>query len=165
MQEKRVRVDHIELQIRDYQHEGDAIVFLHFSGANLMMWQGAVPYFQGHYRLILVDLRGHGRSDTPANGYHMDHMAYDVAGIMTAIKLERAHIIGSSLGAEVGLSLAATYPEKKAYLKENYEKVMAATGRLYGCAQNNDFRLELFRVIMETCKDMDTRYSALNQKV
>ncbi|OGN95228.1 MAG: hypothetical protein A2Z71_07810 [Chloroflexi bacterium RBG_13_50_21] len=112
MQEKRVRVDHIELQIRDYQHEGDAIVFLHFSGANLMMWQGAVPYFQGHYRLILVDLRGHGRSDTPANGYHMDHMAYDVAGIMTALKLERAHIIGSSLGAEVGLSLAATYPEK-----------------------------------------------------
>jgi len=79
--------------------------------------------------------------------------------ILLLLLAERQSILNS------GITLAATYPEKKAYLKENYEKVMAATGRLYGCAQNNDFRLELFRVIMETCKDMDMRYSALNQKV
>jgi hypothetical protein len=39
MQEKRVKVNQIELQLREYEGEGDAVIFLHFSGANLMMWQ------------------------------------------------------------------------------------------------------------------------------
>ncbi len=56
MQEQRVRVGEIELQIRDYPNMSDPIIFLHFSGANLMMWLPAVPYFQDHYRLILLDL-------------------------------------------------------------------------------------------------------------
>jgi 2-succinyl-6-hydroxy-2,4-cyclohexadiene-1-carboxylate synthase len=112
MQEKRVKVDQIELQIRDFEQDAEAIIFLHFSGANLMMWQRAIPYFQDQYRLILIDLRGHGRSDKPATGYHMDDMARDVIGVMQQLKLDRAHIVGSSLGAEVGLSLAANYPEK-----------------------------------------------------
>ena len=112
MKEKRVKVGQIELQIRVYQREADAIIFLHFSAANLMMWQRAIPYFQDHYRLILVDLRGHGKSDKPANGYQMDDMAWDVIGMMQQLKLERAHIVGSSLGAEVGLSLAANAPER-----------------------------------------------------
>jgi pimeloyl-ACP methyl ester carboxylesterase len=112
MQEIRVKANQIELQIREYEQEGDAIIFLHFSGANLMMWQRIVPHFQDHYRLVLVDLRGHGKSDRPETGYHMDEMARDVIGIMQHLKLERAHIVGSSLGAEVGLSMAANYPEK-----------------------------------------------------
>ncbi|MCP4418111.1 MAG: alpha/beta hydrolase [Chloroflexi bacterium] len=112
MQEIRVKVNQIELQMQDYEQDGDAIIFLHFSGANLMMWQRIVPYFQDRYRLILVDLRGHGKSDKPAAGYHMDEMAQDVIGIMQHLNLEQAHIVGSSLGAEVGLSIAANYPEK-----------------------------------------------------
>jgi pimeloyl-ACP methyl ester carboxylesterase len=108
----RAKVNHTELQIRDYEHEGEAIIFLHFSGANLMMWQPVVPYFQDHFRIILIDLRGHGKSDKPETGYHMDEMARDVIGVMQHLQLERAHIVGSSLGAEVGLSMAANYPEK-----------------------------------------------------
>jgi len=108
----RVKVNQIELQIREHEQEGDAIIFLHFSGVNLMMWQRIIPYFQDHYRLILVDLRGHGKSDKPETGYHMDEMARDVIGVMQHLRLERAHIVGSSLGAEVGLSMAANYPDK-----------------------------------------------------
>ncbi len=112
MQEIRVNLNQIHLQVRDYEQAGDAIIFLHFSGANLMMWQSIIPYFQDHYRVILVDLRGHGKSDQPETGYHMDEMASDVIGMMRQIKIERAHIVGSSLGAEVGLAMAANYPEK-----------------------------------------------------
>ncbi|MBN1139041.1 MAG: alpha/beta hydrolase [Anaerolineae bacterium] len=107
-----MKANQIELQIRDYEHQGAAIIFMHFSGANLMMWQRVVPYFEDHYRLILVDLRGHGKSDKPETGYHIDEMARDVIGIMHHLKLDRAHIIGSSLGAEAGLSLAANYPDR-----------------------------------------------------
>jgi pimeloyl-ACP methyl ester carboxylesterase len=112
MQEIRVKANRIELQVREYGQRGEAIIFLHFSGANLMMWQRIIPCFQARYRLILVDLRGHGKSDKPQTGYHMDDMARDVLGVMGHLHLERAHVVGSSLGAEVGLSMAANYPEQ-----------------------------------------------------
>jgi pimeloyl-ACP methyl ester carboxylesterase len=112
MREKRVKTNQIELQIQDHENEGEAIIFLHFSGANLMMWQRALPWFQDHFRLILVDLRGHGRSDKPESGYDIDEMARDVIGVMEHLGLERAHVVGSSMGAEVGLSMAANHPEK-----------------------------------------------------
>lgn len=112
MQDHRVKVDKVELQVQEFEQKGEAIIFLHFSGANLMMWQGVIPFFQSQYHLILVDLRGHGKSDKPETGYRIDEMARDVVGVMQHLKLERAHIVGSSLGAEVGLSLAANYPEK-----------------------------------------------------
>lgn len=44
--EMRVKVNQIELQIREYEYEGDAIIFLHIGGANLMMWQGIILDFQ-----------------------------------------------------------------------------------------------------------------------
>jgi 2-succinyl-6-hydroxy-2,4-cyclohexadiene-1-carboxylate synthase len=112
MKDLRINVGSIELQVREYEREGDAIIFLHFSGVNLMMWQGVVPYFQDDYRLVLVDLRGHGKSDKPQTGYHIDEMARDIVGVMAHLELDRAHIVGSSLGAEVGLSMAANDPEK-----------------------------------------------------
>jgi pimeloyl-ACP methyl ester carboxylesterase len=59
-----------------------------------------------------VDLRDHGKSDKPQADAHIDQMAQDVAGAMDRLKIEEAYVIGSSLGAEVGLSLAANYPEK-----------------------------------------------------
>ena len=112
MRNLRIHTGAIELQIREYEHPGSPIIFLHYGGANLMMWQRAVPYFEGQYRLILVDLRDHGKSDKPEAGDDIDQMAGDVAGMMDALHIEKAHLVGSSLGAEVALSLAANYPEK-----------------------------------------------------
>lgn len=112
MQERRIKTGQVELQIQDTEREGDALILLHFGDGNLMMWQRAVPLFQDQYRLILVDLRGHGRSDKPPNGYHIDDMASDVIGLMAHLGLECAHIVGSSLGAEVGLSIAANAPSQ-----------------------------------------------------
>lgn len=112
MQNKRLKVGQIELQIREYQHEGDAIIFLHFGGGNLMVWERIIPYFQDNYHLILVDFRGHGKSDKPKTGYHMDELGQDIIRIMQHLNLDQTHIVGSSLGAEVGLSIAAHYPKK-----------------------------------------------------
>ena len=112
MQDHRIPFNGLELQVRDHPHPGQPILFLHFSGANLRMWSAAAPYFQDRYRLLLVDLRGHGRSSRPDSGYHLDHLADDLAALLDALDLPHAHVIGSSLGAEAGLALAANYPEK-----------------------------------------------------
>ncbi len=112
MRDYRVDVGSIELQIREYERDAQTIIFLHFGGGNLMTWQRVAPHFQDKYRLILVDLRGHGRSDKPQTGNHIEPMAADVVGMMEQLGLDRAHFVGSSLGAEVALCLAAHHPEK-----------------------------------------------------
>ncbi len=52
MRDLHVHTGVLELQVREYEHSGSPIIFLHYGGANLMMWQRAVPYFAGRYRLI-----------------------------------------------------------------------------------------------------------------
>ncbi len=112
MKDQRINVGDNEIQIREYENAGPAILFLHFGGGNLMMWQGVVPHFQEDYHLVLFDLKGHGKSDKPQTGYHIDELAQEVVAVMQHLQLERAHIVGSSLGAEVGLSMAAKYPDR-----------------------------------------------------
>lgn len=112
MIDHRIKIGKVELQTREYEQNGDAVIFLHYSGGNMMMWQEVIPYFNNAFHVILIDLRGHGKSDRPKSGYHMDIMADDVVEVMKNLQIEKSHIIGSSLGAEVGLSLAARYPQK-----------------------------------------------------
>jgi len=111
MKDLRINTGEIEIWVREYKQDGNAILFLHYGGGNLLMWQGIVPYFQEDYHLILPDLRGHGRSDKPQKGYHIDELAHDVIMVMKNLQIERTYIVGSSLGAEIGLSMAANYPD------------------------------------------------------
>jgi pimeloyl-ACP methyl ester carboxylesterase len=108
-QEHRIPTQGITLQVREYPRNADAVLFLHFGGGNLMMWQRVVPAFQERYHQILVDLRDHGKSDKPQSGDDIEQMARDLVGVLDYLKLEQTHVIGSSLGAEVGLSLAANF--------------------------------------------------------
>ena len=112
MIERRIDVAGVGLHVREFPSEGEAIVFLHHGGGNLMMWEPVVPHLADTYRCITLDLRGHGRSDAPASGYTIDAMANDVIGVLEVLGLHRAHIVGSSLGAEVGLCLAADHPDR-----------------------------------------------------
>lgn len=112
MQDKMINIGDIELHLREYPQARDAVIFLHYGGGNLMMWQRIVPYFQDKYRLVLIDLRGHGQSDRPQKGHSIDQMAEDVFQVMKRLQLDQAHIIGSSMGAEISLSLAAKYPNQ-----------------------------------------------------
>jgi len=83
----------------------ETIIFLHYSGGNIKMWDQVIPHFQSSYRLVLIDLRGHGKSSKPKLGYHIDDMAKDVMQVLKALQIRQAHIVGSSMGAEVGLAL------------------------------------------------------------
>ncbi|MEJ2758032.1 MAG: alpha/beta fold hydrolase, partial [Anaerolineales bacterium] len=84
----RIPVGEVELQVREYAHPGEAVIFLHFGGGNLHMWDGVVPYFEGKYRLVLVDLKGHGKSDKPSTGYHIDQLADEVIAVMHDLGIE-----------------------------------------------------------------------------
>jgi pimeloyl-ACP methyl ester carboxylesterase len=89
----------------------ETVLFLHFSGGTLEMWNGVWPYFEEEYRIISPDLRGHGQSDKPESGYHIDNMAGDVYLLLKELNIASCHVVGSSKGAEIALSLVAKHPE------------------------------------------------------
>ena len=109
---KRVATNGIHLAVAEAGKGDEAIVFLHHGGGNLSMWQRFARPFMDDYRLIFIDQRGHGRSDKPEAGNHIDTLCVDVAGVMDALQVDKAHVLGASLGAEVALALAAHYPDR-----------------------------------------------------
>lgn len=111
MIEQRIMLENIAINTKYSINDGQAILFLHFAGGNLNMWNAVLPLFEKEYSIIAPDLRGHGNSDKPLKGYHIDDMANDMYLLFKHLGVKRCHIVGSSMGAEVALSLAASHPE------------------------------------------------------
>ncbi|MDF2592167.1 MAG: alpha/beta hydrolase fold [Clostridia bacterium] len=112
MEKMRVKANGTVLEVNQYPRNGETIVFLHFSGGNLAQWNGIVPYFMDKHHIVTLDLRGHGKSEKAESGYTIDNMALDVLHVMDQLEINKAHIVGSSLGGEIAASLAAHFPER-----------------------------------------------------
>lgn len=111
MIEEIVELEHIGINVRYALNYKPVVLFLHFSGGNLHMWDGIIQQFEQEYSIIAPDIRGHGKSGKPLTGYHIDDMANDIYLLLQRFNVEQCHIVGSSMGAEVGLSLAALHPD------------------------------------------------------
>lgn len=91
---------------------GAPAVLIHGFTDNARDWVPLVPYLNPHLRLILVDLRGHGRSSKPECCYTRLDFAYDVKLLLDALHIERADIVGHSMGSIVAQTLAEYWPER-----------------------------------------------------
>ena len=65
-----------------------------------------------HFRVLSYDQRGYGKSDRPIEKYTIDMWTDDLARLLDALKITRAHIYGTSMGAMIALKFAAKYPQK-----------------------------------------------------
>jgi pimeloyl-ACP methyl ester carboxylesterase len=90
---------------------GTPLVFIHGLGSCLDDWEHQIAHFAKSYRVITLDLRGHGRSDKPDARYSMQLFASDIAVLLNSLRLEAAHIVGLSLGGGVAFQLALDSPE------------------------------------------------------
>lgn len=80
--------------------------------ANARAFDGLVQAgLSPRFRVLALDLRGRGQSDAPVDGYRMADHAADVLGLLDALGLERAVLVGHSFGGLLGLYLAATAPD------------------------------------------------------
>ncbi len=102
----------------DYQIKGQglAIVFLHGFMEDRSMWQYHYDHLSTHYTCIAIDLPGHGQSSQIANVHSMPLMAEVVEAILQAEAIDKAVIIGHSMGGYIALAWAKMYPEKIAGL-------------------------------------------------
>ncbi len=92
--------------------QGEPVILLHGGLANADYWGHQVRALQPHYRVVVMDSRGHGRSTRDARPYGYDLMADDVVGLMDFLKIDKAAIIGWSDGAILGLDIALRHPER-----------------------------------------------------
>jgi 3-oxoadipate enol-lactonase len=92
--------------------DGQPLIFIHGLGSSTDDWEFQVPEFSKSYRVITFDLRGHGRSDKPAGPYQIPMLAADLAGLLQALHIPPAHLVGLSLGGAVAFQFALDNPEK-----------------------------------------------------
>ena len=92
--------------------QGEPVILLHGGLANSNYWGAQVPVLAAHYRVIVMDSRGHGRSTRNAQPFGYDLMASDVLGLMDFLHIRKAAIVGWSDGAILGLDIAIHHPER-----------------------------------------------------
>jgi len=90
---------------------GPDVVLVHGLATNLAFWfLRSVPLLRQDFRLTAYDLRGHGRSEMPSDGYGSASMAADLLGLLDSLGLERAHLVGHSFGGAIALECALRAP-------------------------------------------------------
>jgi pimeloyl-ACP methyl ester carboxylesterase len=105
----RVEVDGLAINY-DVQGEGDPLLLIPYTSADHACYAFQLPAYTEHFSCIAVDLPGSGESDKPAGPYSTDGYADQLASFLDAIGVESAHVAGVSLGAAVGMHLAARHP-------------------------------------------------------
>jgi pimeloyl-ACP methyl ester carboxylesterase len=92
--------------------EAPPLVLLHGATETFRTgWRQQIEPFSRHYRLIGVDLRGHGRSNNPANRLDLRQMADDIHELLGSLGYASAHVCGHSGGASTALFLAVRHPD------------------------------------------------------
>jgi pimeloyl-ACP methyl ester carboxylesterase len=101
----------VRLHYREAGRGAPALVLIHGWGGSLEHWERAAAALRRTWRVVRVDLRGHGRSDAPAEGrYDVTGFADDVAWMIGRLGLRRPLVVGHSTGGLVALQLAVDRP-------------------------------------------------------
>lgn len=101
------------LNLHYYRTGGDKapVLLLHGVTDSGLCWTRVAKELEQDYDLIMLDARGHGLSDVPADGLATEAQAADVAGVIQALGLERPRLLGHSMGAATAAQVAASYPD------------------------------------------------------
>jgi pimeloyl-ACP methyl ester carboxylesterase len=98
-----------------YEDEGSGqpLLLIHGHTSDWRIWDPMMPgLLGGGFRVIRVDLRGHGRSTRPDFGYHFSHHASDMAAVLDGLGVATATVVGFSVGGGVALEMAVTMSER-----------------------------------------------------
>jgi pimeloyl-ACP methyl ester carboxylesterase len=106
-----VRIRYIDVGPRD----GEPVVLIHggFSSAESWAQSGLIAALDDEYRVVVLDLRGHGKSEKPHEvGAYGNRFVEDVIRLLDHLAIDRAHVVGYSMGGRITYRLVADYPER-----------------------------------------------------
>ena len=104
----RVRGADLHYEVRG---KGEPVVLCHGFLDNCSVWEGLAETIAGKRTVVMYDQRGHGLSDKPRGGYSVRSLAQDLRGLILGLHLDRAAVVGHSLGGMIALTLALEYPD------------------------------------------------------
>ncbi len=98
------------------QGQGEPVLLIHgFSASGALNWglPGTTALLAEHYRVIVIDNRGHGRSDKPTGvAEYGTQMVDDQVRLLDHLHIERAHLVGYSMGGMITLNMMAVHPQR-----------------------------------------------------
>jgi len=92
--------------------EGEPLILLMGFGADGNVWEKHVVEYEKHFKCILIDNRGVGKSDQPNGSYSTKMMANDTVAVMNHAGIQNARVAGISMGGAIAQELALNYPDK-----------------------------------------------------
>jgi len=94
--------------------QGPTLLLLHGFTGSAETWRMFLPKWSRYFQVAAVDLLGHGRTSAPADGgrYSTEHAVRDLAAILDALRADRAHVLGYSMGGRLALSLAVMVQQR-----------------------------------------------------
>ena len=108
---EKIKINEIELAYTR-RGKGTPLVLLHGYPLDHHLWDDVAPLLEDTFDLILPDLRGFGESTTVDSPYSMDDYASDIAGLLDQLGIQKAAIVGHSMGGYVALAFARLYRER-----------------------------------------------------
>ena len=128
--EGKVEVNGVNLWYR-ISGEGEPVVQIHGAGFGHYNCDPVTAELAKHFRVVDYDMRGYGASDRPVQHYDMEVWADDLAGLMDALDIERAHVHGTSMGGMIAIVFAGKYAERTTSVVINCAAAkLGVTGRL-----------------------------------
>ncbi|ATQ42528.1 alpha/beta fold hydrolase [Caulobacter mirabilis] len=115
--------------------KGRPTVLIHGYTDNARDWAPVTPFLGQGRRLIVVDLRGHGQSSKPECCYTRQDLAYDIKLLLDDLKIEKADVVGHSLGSIVAQTFAQYWPDRT----RKVVLISSTAGKAAGEAQGMDF--------------------------
>ena len=107
----RATINGIEIDYQEYG-QGDAIVFAHGAGGNLLSWWQQIPYFSQNYRCITFSHRGFGHSPDIQDGPGTSAFVEDLEGLLDHLDVQSTHLVAQSMGGRTALGFAAAHPDR-----------------------------------------------------
>lgn len=143
------KVNDINIYYED-SGSGEALVLISGLGYPLWQWHKMVPFMSEHFRVITFDNRGVGKTDKPAGSYTAQMLAADTSGLMDALGIEKASILGHSMGGFIAQAMALDFPEKINKL------ILCSTN--FGGPRHVPITAEAWAVLSDVTSDPLTRF-------
>lgn len=88
------------------------VMLSHSLGSNLNMWDSQLEALEPRFRVLRYDTRGHGASDAPESAYTLDQLVDDAKALLDALKIDKAHFVGLSMGGMIGQGFGITHADR-----------------------------------------------------
>ena len=146
----KIESNGIELYYETYGGTGKPLVLISGLGYSLWQWHKMVPFLAEYFQVITFDNRGVGQSDKPAGPYNAQMLAADTAGLLDALGIEKAIIMGHSMGGFIAQAMALDFPPK-------VEKLILCSTN-FGGPHSIPVTPEAMKVLSDVTSDALTRF-------